>query len=264
MLKTVKNSTANKTSGLAVTYRAGNGEKFGTCPADCKLNDSGRGCGAGQIDFEYLDAVLDAKPRRGESFTYSHFHPLFWAQKLAPNKTTINYSADTLAEAVAICANKIAPVVTVVKRSFWKNGKFAVITRDDIPAPVHTVGFGFVKHATIERDDIPAPVRVIRCPAEYLDSVGCVNCGGKDGPLCARLARDFIVGFTGHGVKKKKIENDERGGCYAAGGNVALHWTATAGQNQNQSDGDKLRAFVKTLSPRAIIRHHVAGDIGAE
>lgn len=236
MLKTVKNSTANKTSGLAVTYRAGNGEKFGTCPADCKLNDSGRGCGAGQIDFEYLDAVLDAKPRCGESFTYSHFHPLYWAQKLAPNKTTINYSADNLSEAVQIVKNKIAPVVTVVKKSFWKNGKNA--TADG--------------------------VRVIRCPAEYLDSVGCVNCGGKDGPLCARLNRDYIVGFTGHGVKKKKIENGERGGCYAAGGNVALHWTATAGQEQEQTDGDKLRAFVKTLSPRAIIRHHVAGDVGLE
>ena len=242
MLKTVKNSTANKTAGLAVTYRAGKANNFGTCPADCKLNDSGRGCGAGQIDFEYLDAVLDAKPRCGESFTYSHFHPLYWAHKLAPNKTTINFSADNLAEAVAICANKIAPVVTVVKKSFWKNGK----------------------HATIESDDIPARVRVIRCPAEYLDSVGCVNCGGKDGPLCARLNRDFIVGFTGHGVKKKKIEKGERGGCYAAGGNVAIHWRATAGQQQDQTDGDKLRAFVKTLSPRAIIRHHVAGDIGLE
>ena len=186
--------------------------------------------------------MLDAKPRRGESFTYSHFHPLYWAHKLAPNKTTINFSADNLAEAVAICANKIAPVVTVVKKSFWKNKK----------------------HATIERDDIPAPVRIVRCPAEYLDSVGCVNCGGKDGPLCARLNRDFIVGFTGHGNKKKKIENGERGGCYAAGGHVALHWTATAGQQQDQTDGDKLKAFVKTLSPRAIIRHHVAGDIGAE
>mgnify|MGYP003138784290 CR=1 FL=1 len=227
---------------MAVTYRAGKANNFGTCPADCKLNDSGRGCGAGQIDFKYLDAVLDAKPRRGESFTYSHFHPLYWAHKLAPNKTTINFSADNLAEAVAICANKIAPVVIVVKKSFWKNGKFAVITRDDIPAPV----------------------RVIRCPAEYLENLGCVNCGGKDGPLCARLARDFIVGFTGHGASKKKIENEQRGGCYAAGGNVALHWTATAGQNQNQTDGDKLRAFVRTLSPRAIIRHHVAGDIGAE
>ena len=211
MLKTVKNSTANKTAGLAVTYRAGKANNFGTCPADCKLNDSGRGCKSDQIDFEYLDAVLDAKPRRGESFTYSHFHPLYWAHKLAPNKTTINYSADNLAEAV-----------------------------------------------------IPAPVRIVRCPAEYLENLGCVNCGGKDGPLCARLNRDFIVGFTGHGNKKKKIEDGERGGCYAAGGNVAIHWRATAGQKQEQPDGDKLRAFVKTLSPRAIIRHHVAGDIGAE
>jgi len=236
MIKTVKNSTANKTAGLAVTYRAGKANNFGTCPADCKLNDSGRGCGAGQIDFKYLDAVLNAKPRRGESFTYSHFHPLYWAHKLAPNKTTINFSADNLAEAVQIMKDKVAPVVTVVKKSFWKNGKNAIADG----------------------------VRVIRCPAEYLDSVGCVNCGGKDGPLCARLNRDYIIGFTGHGVKKKKIENNERGGCYAAGGNVAIHWRATAGQEQQETDGDRLRAFVKTLSPRAVIRHHVAGDIGAE
>ena len=236
MLKTVKNSTANKTAGLAVTYRAGKDNNFGTCPADCKLNDSGRGCGAGQIDFEYLDAVLNAKPRRGESFTYSHFHPLYWAHKLAPNKTTINFSADNLAEAVQIMKDKVAPVVTVVKKSFWKNGKNAIADG----------------------------VRVIRCPAEYLENLGCVNCGGKDGPLCARLNRDFIVGFTGHGASKKKIENGERGGCYAAGGNVAIHWRATAGQEQQETDGDRLRAFVKTLSPRAVIRHHVAGDIGAE
>ena len=236
MLKTVKNSTANKTAGLAVTYRAGKDNNFGTCPADCKLNDSGRGCGAGQIDFEYLEAVLDAKPRRGESFTYSHFHPLYWAHKLAPNKTTINFSADNLAEAVQIIKDKVAPVVTVVKKSFWKNGKNAIADG----------------------------VRVVRCPAEYLENLGCVNCGGKDGPLCARLNRDFIIGFTGHGASKKKIENDKRGGCYAAGGNVAIHWRATAGQQQDQTDGDKLRAFVKTLSPLAVIRHHVAGDIGAE
>ena len=64
MLKTVKNSTANKTGGLAVTYRAGDGDNFGTCPADCKLNDSGRGCKSDQIDVVYLNAVLDAKPAR--------------------------------------------------------------------------------------------------------------------------------------------------------------------------------------------------------
>jgi hypothetical protein len=210
------------------------------------LNDSGRGCKSDQIDFVYLDAVLDAKPRHGESFTYSHFHPLFWAHKLAPNKTTINYSADSLFEAAEICADKFAPVVAVVKKSFWKNGKNATIK----PADVWPAG------------RISEPVRVVRCPAEYLDNVGCINCGnGK--PLCARLDRDYIIGFTGHGASKKKIENGKRGGCYAAGGNVAIHWRATAGQEQKQTDGERLRAFVRTLSPRAIIRHHVAGDIGA-
>ena len=248
MLKTVKNSTANKTAGLAVTYRAGDGDNFGTCPVDCKLNDSGRGCGAGKIDFEYLDAVLDAKPRHGESFTYSHFHPLYWAHKLAPNKTTINYSADTLAEAVQIMKDKIAPVVTVVKKSFWTGAP-------KYEYELGTAGLNKYRHVD--------GVRVVRCPAEYLENLGCVNCGnGK--PLCARSDRDYIVGFTGHGASKKKIETGERGGCYAAGGNVAIHWRATAGQDQKQSDGDRLRAFVRTLSPRAILRHHVAGDLGAE
>ena len=86
MLKTTAMSTAKKTAGCAVTYRAGSSEKFGTCPASCELNPSGTGCSDGQIDFDYLDAVLDAKPRRGFSFTYSHFHPLFWSHKLSSEK----------------------------------------------------------------------------------------------------------------------------------------------------------------------------------
>jgi hypothetical protein len=30
------------------------------------------------------------------------------------------------------------------------------------------------------------------------------------------------------------------------------------------TDAQRLRAFVKTLPPRAVLRHHVAGDIGKE
>ena len=244
MLKTVQRSSAKKTAGCAVTYRAGGSEKFSTCPVSCKLNPTGTGCSPNQIDLEYLDALLDAKPRFGFSFTYSHFETLFWAHKLRPEKTTINYSADSLAEAYAIFANNIAPVVTVVKPNFWKNGKHSTVDRDDMPTP---------------------PVRIVRCPAEYNPAVpSCTDCGGKDGPLCARLNRDFIIGFTAHGASKKKAATDDPGGCYAAGGNVALHWNATAQQEQEQTDGEKLRAFVKTLSPRAIIRHHVAGDIGQD
>ena len=236
MLKTTAISTAKKTTGCAVTYRAGNRDKFGTCPASCELNPSGRGCSEMQIDYEYLDALLDAKPKRGHSFTYSHFHPLFWAHKLAGNKTVINYSAAN--PETAILARQItdAPIVTVVPENYFENGK----------------------NKTLEG------VRFIRCPAEYNDSANCNNCGGDKAPLCARLGRDYIVTFTAHGNSKKKIGTDQRGGCYATGGNVNLHWEHTAKQEQAQTDGDRLRAFVKSLPAGTTIRHHVAGDIGKE
>ena len=60
MLKTVELSRAKKTKGIAVTYRAGTGEKYGTCPTTCKMNCSGKG--TEKIDADYLDALLDAKP----------------------------------------------------------------------------------------------------------------------------------------------------------------------------------------------------------
>ena len=73
MLKTVEISRAKKTAGIAVTYRAGKNKMFGTCPASCNLNDSGKG--AENVDSEYLDALLNAKPKKGFSFTYSSALP---------------------------------------------------------------------------------------------------------------------------------------------------------------------------------------------
>ena len=236
MLKTTAISTAKKTAGCAVTYRAGNKEKFGTCPKSCELNPSGRGCKLNQIDFEYLDALLDAKPKRGESFTYSHFHPIFWAHMLSPKKTVINYSAANPETALLARQVSDAPVVTVVPQNYFENGK----------------------NKTLDG------VRFIRCPAEYNSAVTCNNCGGDKAPLCARLDRNFIVTFTAHGAAKRKAGTSERGGCYADGGNVNIHWQNTAKQKQQESDGDRLRAFVKTLPAGTIIRHNVAGDIGQE
>ena len=249
MLKTTAMSTAKKTAGCAVTYRAGSSEKFGTCPASCELNPSGRGCDVSQIDYDYLDAVLDAKPRRGFSFTYSHFHPFFWSHKLSPKKTVINYSAANPETALLARRVSDAPVVTVVKPEYWTS------------APVYEYELGI---AGLNKYRNVGGTRIVRCPEEYGAVGGCVDCGGKDGPLCARLNRDFIIGFSAHGVNKKKAATDEYGGCYAAGGNTALHWNATANQQQPETDGERLRAFVKTLPPGRIIRHHVAGDIGLD
>ena len=249
MLKTTAMSTAKKTAGCAVTYRAGSSEKFGTCPASCELNPSGRGCDVSQIDYDYLDAVLDAKPRRGFSFTYSHFHPFFWSHKLSPKKTVINYSAANPETALLARRVSDAPVVTVVKSEYW------------ISAPVYEYELGV---AGLHKYRRIGGTRIVRCPEEYGAVGGCADCGGKDGPLCARLNRDFIIGFSAHGASKKKAATDEPGGCYATGGPSAIHWNAAASQQQAETDGDRLRAFVKTLPPGRIIRHHVAGDIGLD
>lgn len=246
MLKTVKNSQANKTAGIAVTYRAGRADKFDTCPASCELNPSGRGCAPADIDDEYLAAVLDAKPRGGFSFTYSHFSPLYWAHKLAPNKTVINYSAPNLAAAVS-CIETGIPAVAVVPAEFWKN-------RDN-KKNVQILTSG-------QRRETPDAVR---CPAEYNKKIGCVNCGGAAGPLCARLDRAFVVLFTAHGPGKNKAASDDPGGCYAGHGHVAIHWQALSdADDDGRTDAERLREFAAELPPRSIIRHHVAGDIGRE
>lgn len=231
MLKTVETSRAQKTKGLAVTYRAGSKEKFGTCPASCELNPSG--CGASKIDQEYLNALSLAVPTKGIAFTYSHFSPIYWIKKNGPGKTVINYSAKT-ATLAAKYIKMAVPTVATVALDFWNGRK------------------------TVDSDG----ARFVRCPAEYLPKFGCAQCGNGD-PLCARLDRDFVIGFTAHGVHKKKAANpDDPGGCYASGGNVLLHWEATADQSQDESDADKVTRFAKSLAPRTILRHHIAGDIG--
>ena len=174
-----------------------------------------------------------AVPTKGVAFTYSHFSPIHWIKKNGPGKTVINYSAKT-ATLAAKYIKMAVPTVATVALDFWNGRK------------------------SVDSDG----ARFVRCPAEYLPQFGCAQCGNGD-PLCARLARDFVIGFTAHGVHKKKAANpDDPGGCYASGGNVLLHWEATADQSQDESDADKITRFAKSLAPRTILRHHIAGDIG--
>ena len=248
MLKTVEMSRATKTKGVAVTYRAGTGEKYGTCPADCKMNCSGKG--AEKIDVDYLDALLDAVPRKGVSFTYSHFPWHKWANKLAAGKTVINYSTESMTSAAA--ASRAVPTVVVVKADDWGDGK-------TLRAPLF--GRTDSRGNFVQSDS----VKVVRCPAEYRDGFSCRDCG-NGAPLCARLDRDYIVGFTAHGPSKRKAADPtQRGGCYADAGNCRIWWDQTANSEQpDETDAEKVRRFAKSLPPRSIIRHHVAGDIGAE
>lgn len=236
MLKTVEISRAKKTAGVAVTYRAGSGEKYATCPASCKMNCSGKG--AAKLDAEYLEALLDAVPRKGVSFTYSHFDPLVygWGTKLKEGKTVINFSTENPNAAAASIYNGV-PSVVVVAPDYWQGRK---------------------------TQEARYSVQVVRCPAEYREGFSCRDCGNGL-PLCARLERDYIIGFTAHGPNKKKAADvNTRGGCYADAGNCRIWWNETADGQQDETDAEKLTRFVKSLPPRSIIRHHVAGDIGKE
>ena len=230
-------STGKKTKGLAVTYRAGINDKFGTCPASCQLNPSGSGCGSKAIDKDYLRVLYSFKPKGGFAFTFSHFDPSQWFNLVSPEKkqAVINYSADLWSKAKEFFSENV-PVVFTVAENFWNGAR------------------------SIERDG----VWVVRCPEEYNNKISCINCGAEKGPLCSRPNRNFIIGFTAHGNQKGKINKGERGGCYATGGNVNIHWERLSQKQQDKTDAEILREFVKTIPPRRILRHHIAGDIGKQ
>jgi hypothetical protein len=74
------------------------------------------------VDSDYVAAVYNAVPRNGQAWTYSHFH-FENLPKPAPGKTTINYSADTMPQAVAAVraghpATVAAPAGTVWPYTF--------------------------------------------------------------------------------------------------------------------------------------------------
>ena len=178
---------------------------------------------------KYLTALLNAVVKNGLSWTYSHFD----YKKLPRNKekkTVINYSADTLIQALNSFSDK----------------------RDTVYTAPSTM--------TDKVDNIQG-VKFVRCPSEYNEKIKCQNCGsGK--PLCARINRDYIIKFVAHGSQKKKVGKKEQGGCYAGQGFTRFAWQDTVNRKQDRPDSEKLTNWVKTLPYGTFIRHHVAGDIG--
>lgn len=226
MLKTVKISSNKKTGPIAVTYRAGVHETYSTCPKTCALHPKSE-TGTKTIDAEYLAALIDAVPRGGKAWTYSHFA----AESLplpAPGKTVINASCDTVSEAVRAVSFNRPAVYAAPLGSQW---------------PQRIAGVNFV-----------------RCPAELSDNFTCQQCGNGS-PLCARPNRDYVIVFVAHGTGKKRVGTDDAGGCYAASGPTAIQWHGTR-KTGAPDDAAALREFVAALPHGSLLRHHVAGDIG--
>ena len=237
MLNAVENSRAKKTAGLAVTYRAAGGDMYGTCPDTCPLKPASTS--THDIDRDYESAVRRAVPRKGLAFLFTHFPPAQWGEQNtgAPGQTVFNFSADTLADAARHTKNGAASVA-VVPADYWNGRDSAKVAEAD-------------------------GVRMVRCPNETT-GIDCRNCGNGT-PLCARPDRGYGIIFTAHGVSKRKAgDNAEPGGCYAGGGNVALHWRQLSERAEiTETDAEHVERFAAALSPRTILRHHIAGDIGA-
>lgn len=229
MIKTVAVSGNSKTGPIAVTYRSGAHETYGTCPKSCALHPKNE-TGAQTVDAEYLAALVDAVPPGGQAWTYSHF-PAAALPHPAPGKTVVNVSCDDMREAVLAV----------------ESGRPAVYA-----APADTV------------DNWPMVfqgVTFARCPAELSADFNCQRCGNGR-PLCARGEREYVVVFVAHGSGKKKVGTG-KGGCYAAGGPTAIQWHGTRTKGA-ADDAQALRAFARALPYGSMLRHHVAGDVGRE
>lgn len=132
---------------------------------------------AGIIDKEALGRITEAVAARSlKAFTYTHHLPDRGSNALvlaAANAGgfTVNLSANNVQQAIAYAGTYRLPVVTIVEPAFWQGCKSQNVD-----------GKTFV-----------------RCPAEYLDSVQCIDC-----KLCAVSTRETIIGFTVHGTRKNK------------------------------------------------------------
>jgi hypothetical protein len=157
------------------------------------------------VDAQALQALCHANTgKRG--FAYTHKNPYVnrkAIQQANQSGFTINLSANNLAQADDYLKLGIAPVVVLIPHDISDN-KVAIKKPSNNQRNIKTVPM-WKTTAT------PAGNRVVQCPAEYQDSVQCATCGGKEGPLCSRRDRKFIVGFTAHGISKAATSRVARG-----------------------------------------------------
>ena len=239
-LITRAHSESEKLKGSAITYRAGMGSKYATCPDSCHLKPETTE--PVKVDSVYAETVARSVPAGGTSYLYTHFHPIDWPE-LANSYgcTTYNYSCDTLRDAADSTLQGV-PSVANIPLEDWE--RIAV-----------------KNSAAIETSKGPS-IMALRCQNETT-GVSCGNCGDRLGPWCARPERSFVVVFTNHG-SARKLAGDltKKGGCYGSGGNVRMHWDRLSKQDQIETDSETVTRFVASLNYGSLLRHHIVGDIG--
>jgi hypothetical protein len=237
VIKCIYPTEAAKLGSIAATYRSGNLSLYGTCPSYCPLLPLHlRSTGSKTIDYTYLDAELKSVPRKGISWSYTHFAPeqLTHIDFHNTNQTILNLSTDTYENACK-SAKTFLPTVFAAPHT-------------DTQWPRRIDG-----------------VRFIRCPAELHKHITCQTCGGGI-PLCARPARNYVIVFVAHGPGQKLLAS-RTGGCYAGSGNTLLQWRNTLEKRgkttwDETTDPERLIRWTAALPPSTLLRHRISGDIG--
>lgn len=232
MLKCVYPTEARKLGVIAATYRSGAMSIYGTCPSYCSLLPKPQE-GVQQIDWKYFDTEIEAVPRNGVAWSYTHFD--YKELPYLNYGTVLNVSTDTIENAIT----------------------------------AHQAGYPVAYAAPVQDTQWPrriGGVRFIRCPAELHKHITCQTCGGGQ-PLCARRKRDYIIVFVAHGTGKALVGSSTTGGCYAASGNCLWQWRRTLGLNGKSTwdetdDPERLLAWTRALPPGTLLRHRISGDIG--
>jgi hypothetical protein len=183
-----------KTGPLSLHWRKVDSKKYGaTTIADICLavvsldlnsiwrhNQAGDLPGKGEyISRVELEKIVQANyGKRG--FTHTHKHKLVRNHAIIKsandNGFAVNLSANNLTHADELHALQIGPVVVVLP--------------SDAPKRLTT----------------PNGLSIITCPATYKEGFNCKKCG-----ICARIDREFIVGFPAHGAAKRKVDTIARG-----------------------------------------------------
>lgn len=91
------------------------------------------------------------------------------------NGVCINLSANSLSHADELSNAGVGPVTTIVPKGTKRGCR------------------------------TPEGRRVVLCPATVKDNVTCSICGGRQGSMCSRINRDFIIAFPAHGSNAKKV-----------------------------------------------------------
>lgn len=169
--------------------------KLRALPVDTlfRWGDAGDLAGPGDVlDAQaLLELVCICEERNLRGFAYTHKDVLFGSEAErnrnllkavceGQSHFTINLSAEGWLKADVLSCLEVGPVATVLPS-----------TMDESWRVTWTA----------------AGRKIVRCPAEYNPRVQCVSCGGSRGPICWQKDRDFIVGFTSHGVFRRKVDS---------------------------------------------------------